>query len=470
MIAHQLRSVPVALAALLAVAPTAAAQEDTPAAAPESVLPDAPSGVLSERYDIVMAWLSGGPPPDIEAIFAAEFLEQVPKSQIMAIVPSLRVSQFGGGPVRTVRFEPTALDDTVVAIVVGQNGRHARMTLSIDGNGRLDGVLFRPAPEFDADTPRTWQAVSDRVSNWDGTGSLGVYRLDDGGPTELLAVNEDERLAIGSAFKLWVLLALAEKIEAGEADWADTIPIRPEAKSLPSGTMQNLEDGTERDLATFAELMISISDNTATDHLIDFVGRERVEEVMARMHGAPERNRPFLKTREMFTVKFPPEPDPGLGLRERYLAAGEDERRRMLEEEVPGLEVHLPAVMVWTTAKKPVEIDTLEWFATPLELARVMAALDAMCRKDGMAPLAQALTRNPGVSIPSSFSFVGYKGGSEPGVLNMTWLLRTDAEQGDRVYCLTMSWNNHEKDADLNEMVLIGQAAADLLSKGEPGG
>jgi len=53
-----------------------------------------------------------------------------------------------------------------------------------------------------------------------------------------------------------------------------------------------------------ANRMISISDNTATDHLLLTVGREAVESIQAAMgHSAPGLNAPFITTRELFVLK-----------------------------------------------------------------------------------------------------------------------------------------------------------------------
>ena len=58
-------------------------------------------------------------------------------------------------------------------------------------------------------------------------------------------------------------------------------------------------------LREFAEKMISVSDNTATDHLLAFVGRQAVEEtVKASGNAAAARNVPFLSTRDVFALKL----------------------------------------------------------------------------------------------------------------------------------------------------------------------
>ena len=42
-------------------------------------------------------------------------------------------------------------------------------------------------------------------------------------------------------------------------------------------------------------------------------------------------------------------------------------------------------------------------------------------------------------SVSGAYAYVGYKGGSEAGVMNMTYLLRT---RDGRAYAVTGSWND----------------------------
>ena len=73
----------------------------------------------------------------------------------------------------------------------------------------------------------------------------------------------DEAGAIGSAFKLYVLGALARAVADGDATWQERLAIRDAWKSLPSGAMRDEPAGSAFTLRHYAEQMISVSDNTA---------------------------------------------------------------------------------------------------------------------------------------------------------------------------------------------------------------
>ena len=70
---------------------------------------------------------------------------------------------------------------------------------------------------------------------------------------------------------------LREEVEAGRRAWDEVVRLEEAWKSLPSGLLQGWPEGSPLTLHTLAALMISLSDNTATDALIALLGRERLE-------------------------------------------------------------------------------------------------------------------------------------------------------------------------------------------------
>jgi beta-lactamase class A len=245
---------------------------------------------------------------------------------------------------------------------------------------------------------------------------------------------EEQRLAIASTFKLYVLAGLAEQVAAGEANWDEKIVIRDELRSMPSGATAYEPAGTRRTLEELAMRMIRDSDNTATDHLIDRLGRERIEAALATFgHGAPEINVPLLLTRELFAMKMHAERD----VVETYLAAPDAEQRDILSSRIDPIPINPNNWGHWTG---PSWIDGLEWFASPLEVCEVLAALHEMADDPGLRPLGGILGANRGgVFGGRQWPFAGYKGGYEAGVINATWLL----ERADgRTFVVTAGFND----------------------------
>lgn len=87
-------------------------------------------------------------------------------------------------------------------------------------------------------------------------------------------------------------------------------------------------------------------------------------------------------------------------------------------------------------------MDKIEWFASAADMCRVMNWLRQQTEGDKTARQILAINPGSGLSIPrDKWQYVGFKGGSEPGVLNMTYLLQST--KGDW-YALCVGWNNKQ--------------------------
>lgn len=106
----------------------------------------------------------------------------------------------------------------------------------------------------------------------------GVYALHFGTGREI-AVNADHRFPTASTFKAPILFALYRKAATGEIDLRERITLEERHRVAGSGVLQDLDTGltpTIRDLAT---LMITVSDNQATDMLYTMLGGSFIQQV-----------------------------------------------------------------------------------------------------------------------------------------------------------------------------------------------
>jgi beta-lactamase class A len=115
-------------------------------------------------------------------------------------------------------------------------------------------------------------------------GVLGIAVKDLGG-TEAFTVNADTVFPQASSIKIPVLIELYRQSQTGTVKLDERVEIRQALKAAGSGVLQHFGDGgsalTLRDLAV---LMIVLSDNTATNILIDRVGMDTVNG-MLQHHG-----------------------------------------------------------------------------------------------------------------------------------------------------------------------------------------
>lgn len=97
-----------------------------------------------------------------------------------------------------------------------------------------------------------------------------------------LAYHEDELFPTASVIKLPLLVTLYEDAQDGRIDLAERVVYREDTRVAGSGVLQYLDPGLALTLRDLAVLMMTVSDNTATDLLLDRVTKSRVEETMAR--------------------------------------------------------------------------------------------------------------------------------------------------------------------------------------------
>jgi len=234
-------------------------------------------------------------------------------------------------------------------------------------------------------------------------------------------------------------LALGE----GRLAWDDVVPL--DAKSFPSGVMQTWPDGAPVTLHTAATLMISISDNTATDLVMRHLGREAIEaEMRASGHAGDGRTLPFLTTREMFVLK-------ASDLGETYAMASEAERRAMLAT-LDRNDIDEARFFETFTSGTPVLIEDIEWFASMADQRALMRMLAALPGE----PARNIMAVNPvfDEEETATWDYVGYKGGSEAGVLNMSWLLR---DKAGRWHMLAISQMDPASEVDTSALLLMAK-------------
>lgn len=98
-----------------------------------------------------------------------------------------------------------------------------------------------------------------------------------------IGYREDELFPTASVIKLPLLVTLYEDAMAGRIDLSERVTYREDTKVAGSGVLQFLDDGLNPTLRDLSVLMMSVSDNTATDLLFDRVGKARIESTMGRL-------------------------------------------------------------------------------------------------------------------------------------------------------------------------------------------
>ncbi|MET3544357.1 beta-lactamase class A [Paenibacillus favisporus] len=127
-------------------------------------------------------------------------------------------------------------------------------------------------------TPILQQAEKDGIRM-----SVGIRDLSGHYGHETLLLGSREPYMPASTIKLAVVSALMQQVDRGELSLADQVTVTPEDVVGGSGSLQNESFPQDLTLERLARLMITQSDNTATNVLIDKVGMDRVQQLMDQL-------------------------------------------------------------------------------------------------------------------------------------------------------------------------------------------
>lgn len=124
-----------------------------------------------------------------------------------------------------------------------------------------------------------WSGVEAAIRSAEATGTtVGVAAMVPSG--ESFGHHAHQRFVAASTIKICIMIELYRQIDAGRHTLADRRVMRKEDRANGSGIMLHLHEGMEFTVNDLCYLMMSISDNTATNMLIDLVGMDRVNAAM----------------------------------------------------------------------------------------------------------------------------------------------------------------------------------------------
>lgn len=426
----------------------AASAEATPAGGDDDTV-TIPDSTVGEQARWILDQLEADTGPGADEArerFAEIVLEQLPADEMSTTFNQLRAV----GPFELVSY--TESPSGAEANLVGADEQPFTLTVTVDDDGLVEGFYLRPAVELADDAG--WDEIHRVLTETGAEASVLAADVVDGVCEPVYEQAADQARALGSTFKLYVLGAVGQAVLDGDLAWDDTLEVTDELKSLPSGELQERPTGFEVSVAEAAEGMIAVSDNTATDMLIDAVGREAVEQAVVDLgHSSPELLRPLLTTREMFWLALT-ETAPI----DEWAEADEAERRTLLDDQPTGPLDVSPAeatTVGWTS--------DLGWFANAEDVCTAHIALQELAEQDETSTIRDLLAVNPGVDVDAvTWPYVAFKGGSNVGVLAGSWYAEDD-EGGAHVLVYLLNAYDAQALADPSRAFVPAERGLELL-------
>ena len=209
------------------------------------------------------------------------------------------------------------------------------------------------------------QAVRTRIAAVQGTVSLYAKNLDTG---QSFGIRPSDPVRTASTIKLPILLTVFDQVAAGKARWNETLTIRPQDKVTGSGIIgTEFSDGVQLPLRDVVNLMIVLSDNSATNMVLERFTADSVNAYLDRLG--------LKNTRAMRKVRGD---GPTLAEAEGWSAAG-----KLPENQKYGLGKSTPLDMVTILEKlergEIVSPQASHDISTSSSAARIQTAYAATC-------------------------------------------------------------------------------------------
>jgi beta-lactamase class A len=129
-------------------------------------------------------------------------------------------------------------------------------------------AVARPAQSYSLDA-----RVKAELASFKGKVSLFAKNLDTG---ETYAFGADERARTASTIKIAVMVEAFARVAEGKAKWTDELVLTKAARYGGSGVLPELSDGLRLTLRDCVNLMMLVSDNTATNLVLDYLTTDAV--------------------------------------------------------------------------------------------------------------------------------------------------------------------------------------------------
>jgi Beta-lactamase enzyme family/ORF 12 gene product N-terminal len=344
---------------------------------------------------------------EIASHFDALFLGQVSTARINAVLADIPATR--GSLVGLLAEDPSSL-----IAIAGFGTERWNVSLAVDGSGLIDGLRLAPSVSVSS-----WSEVDKALVALAPNVSFLAARVSKGTCAPIHQLDSSTPRPLASELKLFVLGALAHRVATGQVGWKQELTVGNQLRSsgnpVGSGSLEFSPAGTKVSVQETATKMISISDNTAADMLINLVGRSAVETQVRHWSSTPELDVPFLTTREMFLLHYVNYPT----LANAYLKRTPSAREAFVDSSVDPL-----SLSEVRDSTEPRDIDKIEWFGSPDDICRAFVGLQRLSHQPKLSPIASILSVNKGdLGLdPSKWPTVWFKGGSEPGVLTLGYL------------------------------------------------
>jgi beta-lactamase class A len=144
----------------------------------------------------------------------------------------------------------------------------------------VGGCAAAPALFAQSNKETLSQQIGRLLARFDGKLWLYAKNLDTGAE---FGLRPDEKVRTASTIKLPILCALCDLVAAGMVRWDEKLTLRDEDKISGSGVLHEFSGGTQLTVRDVAHVMIVVSDNSATNLILDRITADAVNDYLDRI-------------------------------------------------------------------------------------------------------------------------------------------------------------------------------------------
>ncbi len=122
--------------------------------------------------------------------------------------------------------------------------------------------------------------VQAAIASFPGTVSIYAKNLDNG---QSYGLRENDRVRTASTIKLPIMATVFAAVEQGRAKWTEPLTLTTDEKVSGSGVASEFSDGLKMPFQDWVHLMIVVSDNTATNLILDRITADAVNDYMDKL-------------------------------------------------------------------------------------------------------------------------------------------------------------------------------------------
>ncbi|MCX7641770.1 MAG: class A beta-lactamase-related serine hydrolase [Elusimicrobiales bacterium] len=312
------------------------------------------------------------------------------------------------------------------------------VTIIINPKGKIINLSFRPPFKKTISVVDIIEKIKALKYERKGILIKKLTQIED----NLHAYNENEILAISNVFKLYILAYLAEY----EKKWSRVILKEQKYSNLQSTKVSEYPNQAPLTIFTLAYHMIVDDDDLASEILIDYIGREKLEKYISKLISNYTLNIPLIKPSELIKIKTK------TTLAEKYISLSETEKRKLLSSlEKENIEIEK------INFSKPSFIDNIGWFASPSDICKIMDHLRVLNNQFANT----ILFLNKGLELKTGgYIWGGFKGGKDVGIISLNWLLQA---KDNRYYCVSIIINDKNNEINSEEVTKNVQQLLDTF-------